>query len=153
MAPPDDLPADRANRIADAVEAIERNVVRLREFQHLSRAEYTADGAQDRRDAIERKFEKMTEAMVDIASELCKQERGTTPERRKGAVDILEAEDIVGPDLADRLREAIAFRDVLAHTYGPVVNDDIVYDVLRNDLGRYVDFVQAVDGYLEEMEN
>jgi uncharacterized protein YutE (UPF0331/DUF86 family) len=119
MAPPDDLPADRANRIADAVETIERNVVRLREFQHLSRAEYTADGAQDRRDAIERKFEKMTEAMVDIASELCKQERGTAPERRRGAVDILEAEDIVDSDLADRLREAIAFRDVLVHTYGP----------------------------------
>ena len=37
-----DLPADRANRIADAVEDIERNVTRLRSYQHLSRDEYAA---------------------------------------------------------------------------------------------------------------
>jgi len=29
----DDLPPDRANRIADAIEDIERNVIRLREYQ------------------------------------------------------------------------------------------------------------------------
>lgn len=144
-----DLPADRANRIADAVEAIERDVTRLREYQHLSRAEYSAPGKQDRRDAIERKFEKLTQATLDIAAELCKQERSERYDRRKRQIDVLEAESIVDSDLADRLREAIAFRDVLAHTYGPIVNDDIVYDALRNDLDRYVEFVSAVDEYLE----
>lgn len=38
----DDLPDDRANRIADAVEDIERNVTRLRDFQELSRDVYAA---------------------------------------------------------------------------------------------------------------
>ncbi len=58
----DDLSADRANRIADAVEDIERNVTRLRTYQQLSRAEYSATGEQDRRDAIERKFEKLADS-------------------------------------------------------------------------------------------
>ena len=91
----DDLPADRANRIADAVEDIERNVTRLRTFQELSRGEYSAADEQDRRDAIERKFEKLAEAVVDIASELCKQERGTTPDHRKATITALEDEGLI----------------------------------------------------------
>lgn len=122
----DDLPDDRANRIADAVEDIERNVTRLREFQRLSREEYGAPGEQDRRDAIERKFEKLTQAVIDIAGELCKQERGSVPDRRMNVITTIEAAEIVDTDLAGRLREAIGFRDVLAHTYGPIVNDDLV---------------------------
>ena len=81
---------------------------------------------QDRRDAIERKFEKRVEAVIDIASELCKQERDDVPDRRKDIVTALEDKGLVREVLADRLREAVAFRDVLAHTYGPIVNDDIV---------------------------
>lgn len=113
----DDLPDDRANRIADAVEDIERNVTRLRDFQELSRDAYAAPDEQDRRDAIERKFEKCAEAVVDIAGELCKQERGSVPERRMDVITTIEAEGIVDDELAERLREAVGFRDVLAHTY------------------------------------
>jgi uncharacterized protein YutE (UPF0331/DUF86 family) len=142
------LPADRANRIADAVEAIERNVSDLRTYQQLTREEYTSSAEQDRRDAIERKFVKLTEAMIDIASELCKQERDTLPEKRKDKITALAEEGIIEEALAERLRAAVGFRDVLAHTYGPIVNDDIVYDALQNDLERYVDFVEAVDRYL-----
>lgn len=142
------LPADRANRIADAVEAIERNVSQLRNHQQLSHEEYTSSDEQDRRDAIERKFVKLAEATVDIASELCKQERETVPEKRKERITALAEEGIIDEQLSERLRTAVGFRDVLAHTYGPIVNDDIVYDALQNDLERYVDFVKAVDGYL-----
>jgi len=146
------FPPDRANRIADAVETIERNVSQLRTHQQLSHDEYTRPGQQDRRDAIERKFVKLTEAMIDIASELCKQERGTLPEKRKERIGVLVEEGIIDDSLSDRLRTAIGFRDVLAHTYGPIVNDDIVYDALQSDLERYVDFVEAVDRYLNQLE-
>ncbi len=98
----DDLPADRANRIADAVEDIERNVTRLRTHQRLSRDEYAAPGEQDPRDAIERKFEKLAEAVVDIASELCKQERGDVPDRRKATITALEDERLIQQELAER---------------------------------------------------
>lgn len=147
----DPLPGDRANRIADAVEDIEQNVTRLRELQNLSRAEYMADDEQDRRDAVERKFEKLTEAVLDIATEILKQERSSAPERRKQTVAALESEGVIDDRLATQLEEAVGFRDVLAHTYGPIVNDDIVYNALQNDLDRYVRFVEAVDEYLQEV--
>ncbi|WP_313692317.1 hypothetical protein [Halorarum halobium] len=61
----EDLPPDRANRIADAVEDVERNVTSRRGFQHVSRDAYTDPDEQDRRDVIERKFEKLTEATLE----------------------------------------------------------------------------------------
>lgn len=143
-----ELPADRANRIADAVEDIEQNLTRLRAFRQLSREEYTASDEKDRRDAVERKFEKLTEATLDIAAEICKQERGAVPDRRKDIVAALAEEAVIDEDLAKRLRAAVGFRDVLSHTYGTIVNDDLVYDALQHDLGRYADFVDAVDSYL-----
>ena len=94
MAPSNRVPPDRANRIADAVEDIEQNVARLRDDQQLSRSEYTAAENYDLRNAVERKFEKLTEATLDIAEEICKQERGAAPNRRKEKITALEDEGI-----------------------------------------------------------
>lgn len=78
-----------------------------------------------------------------------KQERGRAPDRRKEKIAALESEGIISADLARRMETAVGFRDVLAHTCGPIVNDDIVYNALQNDLDRYVEFVEAVDRYLQ----
>lgn len=51
MAPNDDHLPDRANRIADAVDSIERDVVRHHELQALPSGEYGADDNLDLRDA------------------------------------------------------------------------------------------------------
>jgi uncharacterized protein YutE (UPF0331/DUF86 family) len=148
MSGADKLPADRANRIADAVEDIVNNVSRLRELQSLSRAEYKEPEQQDRRDSVERKFVKMTAAMLDIAEEVIKQEDRDVPRNRKATVKALEDVRVISPELAITLRDAVEFRDVLAHTYGPIVNDDIVYDALQRNLDRFEAFVDAVDAYL-----
>lgn len=145
-----ELPPARANRIADAVEAIEYDVTRLRELRGLSREEYGAEGNQDVRDAVERKFEKLAEATLDVADQLLKHEGQSVPDRRKETIDAIGTLGIVDPDLADRLREAVAFRDVLAHTYGPIVDDELVYDALQHGLDRYVAFVEAVSEYVAE---
>ncbi|WP_415380306.1 type VII toxin-antitoxin system HepT family RNase toxin [Halosimplex sp. TS25] len=148
MSPTDEMPAERANRIADAVEDVERNVSRLRDRQSLSRDEYKAEGNHDLRDATERKFEKLAEAILDIAEAILKQEDETVPSRRKETIAAVERVGIIDSELSDRLQEAIEFRDVLSQTYGPIVNDDIVYDSLQNALERYVEFVEAVHDYL-----
>jgi uncharacterized protein YutE (UPF0331/DUF86 family) len=61
--------------------------------------------------------------------------------------------DVVDAALAEKLREAVAFRDVLAHTYGPVIDDELVYEALTNDLDRYVSFVQEVNRYVARFDN
>nr|WP_133412180.1 hypothetical protein [Halalkaliarchaeum desulfuricum] len=68
----------------------------------MSRAEYLAPDAQNRRDAAERKFEKLVAATIDASAEICKIEKESTPERRKTVITALESEGIGDPDLADR---------------------------------------------------
>jgi uncharacterized protein YutE (UPF0331/DUF86 family) len=143
-----DPPADLLARIADGVEAIERTVTELRDLQGVSRSAYKQDENRLRRDAVERKFEKLTAAVIDVAETVLQIERDRVPDRRKAVVTELEAVSVIDADLGDELRAAVGFRDVLAHTYGPVVNDDIVYDALQNSLDRYVSFVECIDQYL-----
>lgn len=101
MVPSDDIPAARANRIADAVEDIEYNVSRLRDLQHLSRAEYTAEDEQDRRDATERKFEKLAEAVLDVAESILKQEGESIPTHRKETIRAVGRTGVIDPELAE----------------------------------------------------
>lgn len=86
-------------------------------------------------------------AVLDIAEEILKHERGEAPSHRKQVISTLKVEGLISPKLAERLRDAVEFRDVLSHTYGPVVNDDLVYGALQNSLGQFEDFVNAVDEY------
>jgi hypothetical protein len=76
------LPSDKVNRIAEAVESLERNVTALRQKQSISRSAYMNAGNQDLRDSVERKFEKLAEAMLDIADQVLKHERGASPNGR-----------------------------------------------------------------------
>lgn len=62
----------------------------------------------------------------------------------------LHAIGVIDDELDRKLREAVGFRDVLAHSYGPIVNDDLVYDALQNSLDRYVHFVESIHRYLSE---
>ena len=145
-------PADLLARIANGVEAIERTVTELRDLQGISRAAYKRDENRLRRDAVERKFEKLTAAVIDVCETVLRIERESIPDRRKAVVTELEAVGVIDAALAEKLRAAVGFRDVLAHTYGPVVNDDIVYDALQNSLDRYVSFVECIDQYLSESD-
>lgn len=152
MSDDDSIAPELANRIADAVEDIEQNINDLQELQDLSREEYQADENQLQRDAAERKFEKLTAAVIDIAETILRADNVTVPGNRKATIIALHERGIIDSALKEKLEAAVGFRDVLAHSYGPIVNDDIVYDALQNELERYIQFVTAVDQYLSEEE-
>ncbi len=141
-----------ANRIADAVEDIEQNITDLQELQDFSRQEYQADENQLQRDAVERKFEKLTAAVIDIAETILRAENVAVPGNRKATITALRELEVIDSDLKEKIEAAVGFRDVLAYSYGPIVNGDIVYDALQNELERYIQFVTAVDQYLSEEE-
>lgn len=152
MTSEDTLSPEQATRVADAVEDIETNVSRLRSYQLLSREEYLSAEYRETREAVEREFEKLTAAIVDIAETILKAEGVAVPDHRKATIEELDTLDIVDSALAQKLRDAIGFRDVLAHSYGPIVNDDIVYDALQHSLERYVLFVESIAEYLDATE-
>lgn len=144
----DDLPGDRLNRILTAVDTIEESLGVLARKQHVSREEYTSDS--DTRDIVERRFVKMTEASIDIADELITHERGQPPTSNPASMRTLGEIGVLSGSLAEEMAQAARFRNVLSHTYGDVIDHDIVYNALQ-DLERYRMFVAAVREHLDSI--
>jgi uncharacterized protein YutE (UPF0331/DUF86 family) len=134
-------------RIVTAVETVETSLAVLADKQSLSCEAYHADRAA--RDVVERRFVKTTEAVLDIAETIVVHERGAHPESNPAAMMALADLDVLATDTAEEMAQAARFRNVLAHTYGDVIDHDEVYDALQN-LTRYRDFLVEVRAYLDE---
>lgn len=141
---------DALDRVADAIEAIEANIDRLREFHDVSREEFLAN--EETRAVVERTFVRLVAAMVDAGRVVVRQETGAAPENRKAVIEELVERDVIDDGLAVKLKDAIGFRDVLAHTYGPIIDDAIVYETLQRDHERFVRFAAAIRAYVSEIE-
>lgn len=145
----DSFPDDRLNRILDAVETIEESVGVLVRKQRLDREEYKADS--ETRDIVERRFVKMTEAAIDIAEELVKQERGEPPASNPESMQLLGEVGVLSTETAEQMAQAARFRNVLSHTYGQIIDHDVVYNALQDDLERYRALVVEVRNHLDSI--
>lgn len=143
------FPSDRLNRVLTAVETLEESLGVLARKQRVSREEYKADS--DTRDVVERRFVKMTEAAIDVAEELVKHERGQPPASNPEAMRTLGEMDVLSEAVAEEMAQGARFRNVLSHTYGDIIDHDVVYNALQ-DLERYRAFVRAIRDYLESID-
>ena len=141
------LPEDRLNRILDAVETIEKSIGVLVRKQPLGRDEYKADA--ESRDVVERRFVKMTEAAIDIGEELVKQERGEPPASNPKSMQLLGEVGVLSAETAEQMAQAARFRNVLSHTYGQIIDHDVVYNALQENLERYRMFLVEVREHLD----
>ena len=142
------LSTDRLSRILSAVETIEESLGVLARKQRIGREDYKDDS--DTRDIVERRFVKMTEAAIDIAEEIVKHERGQPPESNPASMRTLGEMGVLPGILAEKMAQGAQFRNVLSHTYGNIIDHDVVYNALQ-DLERYRAFVQAVREYLDSI--
>lgn len=92
----------------------------------------------------------MTEAAIDIGEALVKHERGTPPASNPQSMRALEELGILSASTAEEMAQAARFRNVLAHTYGNIIEHDVVYNALQ-DLERYRQFIIEVRDYLESI--
>lgn len=142
----DEFPDHRLNRVLTAVETIEESLGVLARKQRVSRDEYESDS--DTRDVVERRFVKMTEAAIDIGETLVGHERGSPPASNVETMRELGEMGVLSDALTEEMAQGARFRNVLAHTYGDVIDHDVVYNALQ-DLDRYRQFVRSVRDHLE----
>jgi len=109
-------------RIVTAVETAEASLAILADKQSLSREAYRAD--RETRDVVERRFVKTTEAVLDIAETLVVHERNEHPESNPAAMLTLAELGVLESDTAEQMAQAARFRNVLAHTYGDVIDHE-----------------------------
>jgi uncharacterized protein YutE (UPF0331/DUF86 family) len=82
------------------------------------------------------------EAGVDVAQHVCASQGWGPPRDNGDAIRLLGAHGVLSADLADRVRRAVGFRNVLVHDYVEV-DDGIVLERLAN-LADLDDFVAVV---------
>lgn len=145
MTAKDTFPENRLERVLMAVETIEASLGVLARKQSIDREAYKNDS--DTRDIVERRFVKMTEAALDIGEELLKHERGRPSESNPATMRALAELGVLSPEVAEEMAQAARFRNVLAHTYGDIIDSDAVYTALQS-LERYRAFVSDVRDYL-----
>lgn len=138
--------------MVDAVR-VERLLRRITNDLAILDAEATADQAR-RTDPIwlrgvKYSFVTVIEAVVDVAQHLCATSGWGPPSDNGDSLRLLGEHGVLAADLADSMRRAVGFRNVLVHDYADV-DDDIVIARLR-DLSDLRAFVANVADYLEKV--
>ena len=93
----------------------------------------------------ERYFEKIINAVVDLAFFIIKEKNLKQPEEDKQAFGILAKKKIISDSLAEKLKDAKGMRNILAHEYGRI-DDELVFHSLVEELIPDVqEFIKLID--------
>ena len=130
-------------RIADKKEEIEAYFAELSDIIPSDFDEYKND--LKTKAACERYFEKIIEAVIDLAFFIIKEKKLKLPEEDKRAFDILCEGKIIPAQLAEKLKDAKGMRNLIAHKYGDV-DDKMVFHSIAEELERDVrEFMKKVE--------
>lgn len=142
------LSDDDIDRLVVAVETIEESLSILAEQQSLDFDTYREDPKTQ--DIVERRFVKATEAALDIAEVIVATELDERPSSNPAKIKLLADTDVLSESVADSMIQTARFRNVLAHTYGDVIDHQTVYEALH-DLDRYHQFLIEIRAHLDEI--
>ena len=93
----------------------------------------------------ERYFEKIIEAVVDLAFFVIKEKNLKQPEEDKQSFDILAEEKIISNSLADRLKDAKGMRNILAHEYGRIDNELVFHSLAEELIPDVQEFIKLIE--------
>jgi uncharacterized protein YutE (UPF0331/DUF86 family) len=120
--------------------AIERAVRRVRE-------EYAGDDRhllddQTRQDAIILNLQRACESSIDAAMHLVRVRRLGVPQETRDAFVLLEEAHLLDPNLADRMKKMVGFRNVAIHDY-QTLNLEIVRRIVAEHLDDFLNFTRV----------
>lgn len=118
-------------RINDKISEIEDYLSELEEIMPESFHDYKID--LKTKAACERYFEKIIEAVIDLAFLIIKDKGYKIPEEDKEAFDILAHEKIISQELAIKFKEAKGMRNIIAHEYGQT-DDELIFHSITEEL-------------------
>ena len=133
-------------RINDKIEEINVLVGELKQIKPKSFDEYKRDIKS--KAACERYFEKIVEAVVDLAFIIIRERRYEIPDEDKKCFDILSNNKVIALELAARLKDAKGMRNILAHEYGKV-DDELVYSSIAEEIiADSEEFIKQIESLL-----
>jgi len=99
--------------------------------------------------ACERYFEKVVEAVTDLAFIVINLKKFRVPDDDIDSFRILEGNGIINNELYNRLKDAKGMRNFIAHQYGQI-NDKLVYEAMTEKLKKDIkEFISAVEKHIK----
>ncbi|MBI2559175.1 DUF86 domain-containing protein [Candidatus Woesearchaeota archaeon] len=120
-------------RIKDKVNEIHRYLEELGSIIPSTFEEYKS--SIEKKAACERYFEKIVEAMTDLAFLAIKERKLGIPEDDIDAFKILLENKAIDNDLAAKLKNAKGMRNIISHQYGKI-DDEIVFESIAEEIAR-----------------
>lgn len=87
------------------------------------------------------------EACIDIAQHICSSERWGSPSDNGAAMRTLGERDVLPAAIAEAMRQAVGFRNVLVHEY--IAVDDAIVLARLDDLSDLESFISSVNAWLD----
>jgi len=119
------------SRIDDKLKDIKTFIEDLKEYAPETFEEYSR--SKDRKAICERYFEKIIEAITDIAFLIIKEKKLEIPQDDYDAFNVLMKNKIINEALAIRLKQAKGMRNIIVHAYGEV-DDEKVYEAVTEEI-------------------
>ena len=94
--------------------------------------------------ACERYFEKIAEAVADVALLIIKDKKLMLPEEEKEAFDLLATSNIIKQNLANRLKDAKAMRNFLSHQYDKIDDSKVYHAITEQLFSDVTEFLGAI---------
>jgi len=113
----------------------------LEKYQKYSQEEIENDI--DRRGAVERYLYLAAQSAIDLADTVIAYKNFRKPTTLSESFHILEENEIISPELTEKMVKMTGFRNVVAHDYEKI-NYGIIYDVLKNRLGDIEIFLEKI---------
>ncbi len=133
------------NRINDKLIEIEKFLEELESIFPIDFETYMKDWRI--RDICERRFEKISEAAVDLTFLIIKEKGFEFPKDEESSFNVLLNHNIISKELSMKLRTAKGMRNIIAHKYGKV-DDKIVFDAvtqkLIKDINEFINIIKDI---------
>ena len=135
------------DRIDEKIKEIENYLEELSSISPASLKEYLND--YKTKAACERYFEKIVEAVIDLAFFIIREKEFQIPEDDESSFQILFKENIISEVLSKKLKLAKGMRNIIAHEYGSI-DDELVFHSITEELNEDVEeFVNNIKKLLE----
>jgi uncharacterized protein YutE (UPF0331/DUF86 family) len=123
---------------------------KLNGFSKFSREEFLAQEGMI--DAAKYDFIVAIEAMIDICNRIISMDKLGYPQDYSDVIRLMGEKGKFQEGLVKQLIEMVKFRNVLVHLYWKIENER-VYDYLRNNLGDFEEFKSAIRHYLKSRKD
>jgi uncharacterized protein YutE (UPF0331/DUF86 family) len=126
---------------------MDESLRKLRSLSKLSEDEFL--GHYEKIDTAKYNFIVAIEAIIDICNRIISKRKLGFPQDYSDVIKLMSQEGELEGDLARRLVEMVKFRNMLVHLYWKIENDRL-YQYLRENLGDFEAFKEAIRKYLKK---